>query len=202
VRSGIIGELGVSVPLAAAEEKVLKASARAHLATGCPISIHLSPPGREGFKVLDLLEHEGVNVERINMGHLDCDSDISYHKRIAERGCFVSYDQFGLAYEDWQDEVFLPPETAGDKRKKVSLLWPRDNDRIRMVQEMIQNGYLSRLLLATDIAEKIDHKYYGGRGYDHIMRYIIPQLKVAGISERQIDSMMIDNPKRLLAFRR
>ncbi len=200
VKSGIIGEVGVSVPLAAAEEKVLKAAARAHLETECPISIHLSPPGREGFKVLDILEHEGVDIARVNMGHLDCDSDIEYHKRIAERGCFVSYDQFGLQYEDWQDEVFLPPETPGGERKKTSLLWPRDNDRIKMVQEMIRSGYLSRLLLATDIAEKIDHKYYGGRGYDHIMRNIIPKLRAAGISDRQVDSMMIDNPKRFLAF--
>jgi phosphotriesterase-related protein len=202
VRSGIIGEVGVSVPLAATEEKVLKAAAHAHLETGCPISIHLSPPGREGFKVLDILEKGDVDLSRVNMGHLDCDSDIEYHKRIAERGCFVSYDQFGLAYEDWQDAVFLPPETPGGDRKKASLLWPRDNDRIKMVQEMIQNGYLSRLLLATDIAEKIDHKCFGGRGYDHILRNIVPGLYVAGLSGRQVDTMMIDNPKEFLAFHR
>jgi phosphotriesterase-related protein len=136
------------------------------------------------------------------MGHLDSDSDIEYHKKIAEWGCFVSYYQFGLAYEDWQDVVFLPPNKAGGERKNVPLLWPRDSDRIRMVLEMVRNGHISRLLLATDIAEKIDHKYYSGRGHDHILRNIVPMLKAAGMSGRQVDTMMIDNPKEFIAFHR
>src|SRR5437867_7268037 len=76
----------------------------------------------------------------------------------------------------------LPPERAdSERKKKISLLWPRDSDRIRMVLEMIRSGYISRLLLASDIAEKIDHKCYGRRGYDHILRNILPMLAAAGL---------------------
>ena len=47
---------------------------------------------------------------------------------------------------------------------------------------------------------KTDLRQYGGFGYSHILRSIIPMLKISGVSNKQINNMLVENPKRLLAF--
>jgi len=198
VRSGVMGELGVSIEMTEDEEKILRAASKASLETGCPISVHITPPGREGLKALDIFERGGVNLARVNIGHLDTNSDLEYHKRIAERGCFVSYDQFGLQYDDW--EQVPGPESPSSTSSSLSLEFPRDSERVRFVIEMCKSGFQDRLLLSQDVAEKVDLRSFGGHGYDHILRVIIPMLRKRGLKQSQIDAILIDNPKRFLAF--
>ena len=59
VRAGLIGEIGTSAPITPSEEHSLQAAARAHAATGAPLMVHLDGWGREGHRVLDLVEAEG-----------------------------------------------------------------------------------------------------------------------------------------------
>lgn len=198
VKCGILGELGVSIKMTEEEEKILRAASRASLETGCPISVHFTPPGREAFKAVEIFEDEGVSPKRINMGHLDTNSDIEYHKRIAEYGSFISYDQFGLQYDDW--EQVAGPEDFSSSNQSLNLEFPRDSERVRMIIELCRAGFQDQILLSQDIGEKVDLKFYGGHGYDHILRVIVPMFLKRGFSKGAIDSIMIDNPRKFLTF--
>jgi len=61
-------------------------------------------------------------------------------------------------------------------------------------------GYIKQILLSQDIGQKIQLVSYGGWGYAHILREVIPLMRIYGITDEQIDTMMIENPKRLLPF--
>ena len=119
-RSGVIGEIGVSVEMDPAEKRVLKAAAAAHLETGCPIMVHLSPPGRQGKQVLNLLEKEGVPLTSVALSHLDSQLDVEYDISLARRGCFISYDQFSEQYEDYDGLTFPTRHRASGLRNSLA----------------------------------------------------------------------------------
>jgi phosphotriesterase-related protein len=182
-RAGVIGEIGVSSKMDPQEKKVLKAAAAAHLETGCPIMVHLSPPGREGRRVLDLLEDEGVRPEHVALCHLDSQLDLEYDISLARRGCYISYDQFGEQYDDYDGMVF-----------------PRDVERVNCVVQIRNKGLLHRLLVSHDIGQKIDLKHFGGTGYDHILRNIVPLLRKRGLTARDVSTLIVTNPRKFFTF--
>ena len=196
IRAGIIGEIGTSgvrkgAPKAEKEgdyteeeEKVLHAAAKASIATGAAISLHLDRRGYGGKSVVSMLLELGVPPTRIVAGHMDLCEDIAYDCAVAELGVFVQYDGFGREY--YMDNV--------------GVSYPKDDTRIRRVMEMLEKGYRNQLLLSLDICTKIDLKSYGGYGYGHLLRTIAPLLRAEGVSENDLDRMLIENPKRLLAL--
>ncbi len=176
IKAGIIGEIGVNLDyITAQEERVLRAAARAHKATGAAISTHgeVSPIG---LAQMDVLEEEGVDLERVIVGHADSYLNLDYHEAIARRGAYVEYDGIGRSH-----------------------IYP-DKKRVQLLVEMMRLGYVEKLLLSTDRCWRSDLHAYGGVGYDHILRSFIPMLKAAGVSDEQIQIMTVENPKRVLPY--
>jgi phosphotriesterase-related protein len=68
------------------------------------------------------------------------------------------------------------------------------------ILELIGEGYLNRLLVAHDIAMKHHLVAYGGCGYAHILRDIVPVMQYKGISDDQIQTLLVENPKRVLSL--
>ena len=186
VKAGIVGELGCSWPLTRNERKVLRAGARAQRQTGVAILIH---PGRNEtapLEILDVLAEAGADISRVIMGHLDRTIfDMDTLLELAERGSYLEYDLFG-----W--EVSHYPLSDKDM--------PNDAQRIGFVKRLIEEGYASRILLAHDIFGKHSLAKYGGYGYAHILRNIVPRFREKGVSEEDIHSMLVANPARVLAF--
>lgn len=187
IRAGIIGEIGTSWPLTPHEKKTLRAASRAQLKTGSALSIHPSCWEKHALELLDIIESEGVNLYRVVMCHLDHVMDVDYHKAVAARGAFVEYDRFGI-------------ERYGGSLEEYLRVFPRDTERVAGIVELIAAGYLSRILISHDICMKIELKRYGGPGYGHILRHIVPMMKRAGISEKDINTILIENPRQMLAF--
>jgi phosphotriesterase-related protein len=77
---------------------------------------------------------------------------------------------------------------------------PNDVQRIFEIKSLIAEGYLNRILISQDICYKTWRACYGGPGYSHIMKYIIPLMLRKGITKDQIKTMTVDNPKRLLTL--
>ena len=71
---------------------------------------------------------------------------------------------------------------------------------IEEIGELIEAGYLDRILMAQDTCLKTKLVRYGGQGYAHILRNILPQMRVRGITDEQIKALMVENPARLLCF--
>jgi len=182
IKPGIIGEIGVADVNNPEEVKVLQAAAIAHKEVGAPIFIHPPIFETKGHEILDILESEGADPAKVVMCHCDPTLDKpEYHDSIAKRGAYIEYDQFGLEIMALEG-FFLP----------------RDIERIRAIQRQIVNGNLTKIVISQDVCFKTCLIKYGGWGYGHILRDIIPLMRKEGFTDNDLDAILIENPKRIL----
>lgn len=183
VRAGIIGELGTSTPIQPNEMKVLSAAARVQKRTGLAINVHLSIFGREGHNVLTLLESEGATLDRVVLSHVDESRDLPYVQSLAERGAFVELDTFGS-------------EFAFSERGERE---PTDWERMDLLIELLDAGLQDQLLVSQDVCNKIHLVEFGGYGYAHILKSIVPRLKKRDIDNSTLEQILVKNPARMLS---
>lgn len=187
VRCGIIGEIGCET-LSDNELKVVRAAARAQQRTGALVTIHTmflysGPAG--GIKIADELERAGADLTRVVLCHQDgSGEDPKYQTELLHRGLCLEYDLFGF-------------EVAFEASGSVAQ-WPTDTQRIQEVRQLLEQGWIDRILLSQDICLKMMTRSYGGWGYAHIVDVLRTRLYAAGISEEHLHTMMVENPKRLL----
>ena len=43
-------------------------------------------------------------------------------------------------------------------------------------------------------------KKYGGRGYSYVLEFFLPELRRMGVTDAQIDGLVVENPRRILTF--
>ncbi|TFH34296.1 MAG: phosphotriesterase-related protein, partial [Dehalococcoidia bacterium] len=183
IKAGIIGEIGISSPMHPNEEKTLRAGARAQKSTGAAIYIHSPRDEKDPLKVVNLLTNLGADPQHIVM--CDVDRTLLTHERrleLAKTGCFLEWDHFG------QLDYYFRPEID----------MPNDRYRVRDIIELAQAGYLSQVLMSHDICQKVMRRKYGGHGYAHILQYIVPVMRAKGMRNEEINTILIENPKRLL----
>jgi phosphotriesterase-related protein len=182
IRSGIIGEVGINGnPLTPNEMKNVRAAARASRLTGAAITFHNGGFGEERLTVLDAAIEEGADPNRIVMGHSDdIAEDLPLLKKLVDRGVYVEFDLFGR---------------SGARLGRVS-----DEKVVLAVAELIRLGYVNRILLSQDVCHKIELKKYGGNGYTFVQESVLPALREFGVTDRQITTIMEENPMRVLAF--
>ncbi len=77
---------------------------------------------------------------------------------------------------------------------------PNDAQRINELKDLADGGYQNQLLVSQDNAQKQNLCRYGGWGYGHILRDAVPVMKIKGLSKELINTMLIENPKRLLTL--
>ena len=75
-----------------------------------------------------------------------------------------------------------------------------DADVVKTILELIKAGYTKQFLLSQDICTKTSLKTYGGTGYAFILERLVPYLKLHGVSNAEIHTRLVDNPRRLLTF--
>ena len=188
-RAGIIGEIG-TMAVTDSEERILRASARAQLATGAAISLHTHPNFRHGEQIVGILTGEGVPVDRIIVGHMDENlvgfgpglAHMDYHRKLADLGVWLQYDTFGA--ECYYDGTGLRE--------------PLDSERASAVAIIAERGHLGQLLLGMDVWLKQSLKRYGGLGYDHLLTAVPVMLRRSGLSDADIQTMLVDNPRQVL----
>ena len=186
IKAGIIGEIGISDILKNPnEEKSLRAAIMAQRETGAPLTIH--PPIQRQFeRIIEILEEEGAEMGRVIMSHTQrhMDASMDYIFMLADTGVYIEYDTWGLE-GNWPD---------------IGVSLPSDTQRLNGIMKLIENRYLDQVLLSQDICLKMMLMAYGGTGYAHILRDILPLFRHAGVTEDEIRTMLIDNPKRILEF--
>jgi len=189
IRAGVIGEIGCSYPLQDTELKMLEAVAEAQKKTGAPVNIH---PGRSQSMPLKLIErfHDfGGDVRHTAVSHISNRHglDINLTIELAKTGCYIEYDSFG----NYPTPLMLPEKTF------CAL---SDWQRIECIKELIREGFLEKLLISHDVFHKTDLRKYGGYGYDHIHKTVIPMMKMNGLTDDMIHAMLVENPSRFLTF--
>ena len=172
---GVFGEIGSWDDITADERKVFRAVGRAHLATNLPIFTHTGIPGKSALEQLDILEDVGVKPERVVIGHLGnlVDPSVQVHKAICRRRAFVGFDRLG---------------------------GPADAPQVPMVMALIEAGFADHLMLSSDLARPNAIKRNNGAGYAKTLTVFVPKLKAAGANDEVLRTIMVDNPRRFLAF--
>lgn len=185
VRPGIIGEIGTSAELEPCEERVLRAAARVAGRTGLPINVHCDPPAlRVVLRILDVLEEEGHELRRTSLSHLDEITDLSYHEAVLHRGVITGFDSFGH-----EGAYFTPTWRSRSDLAKMTTL-----------AALVERGYGDQLVLSQDMHRKHFLRRFGGHGYDHVLRRIVPRLRSSfGVSDETIEAVLVTTPRRLLA---
>lgn len=193
IRAGIIGEIGVSNPMHPEEEKVLHAAARAQRKTGASIFIHPGIEGGTELSIIDVLEEENVDLNRVIMGHQDSryplrddENKLRLHETMTKRGIYCMYDSWGSGRDYW--EVGVPP----------------DYDRIYAAKRLIERGCINRLLFSHDVCTKTQLARYGGYGYTHLFTNIPKMMMKTGLTKEEMGTLFnkvfVENPKGALTL--
>ena len=166
-------------------ERTLRACAQAHRQTGCPITTHTDASLKRGLDQQKIFREEGVDLSRVVIGHSGDTEDLEYLEAMLAEGSYLGMDRFGL-------DGFLPTE-----------------NRVAVIAELCARGHVNQLVLSHDASCYLDW-IPGESGfkesmpnwhYLHISRDVIPALLKAGVTEQQIDVMLVDNPRRFFETR-
>jgi phosphotriesterase-related protein len=186
VRAGMIGEIGCTAPWTATEKKVMQAALIAAAETGAAINVH---PGRhpdQPQEVADFIKAAGRPTERVVISHIDRTVfDEERLLRLADSGVTIEFDLFGqeASYYGLSD-----------------IDMPNDATRLRLIRALIDHGHLDRVVISHDICYRTRLTTFGGHGYGHIFRNVVPMMKERGYSADEIDAILVRNPRRLLTF--
>jgi phosphotriesterase-related protein len=157
---------------------IVAAIAAASLETGAPIMVHTNAAARTGLLAVEAFVGEGVDPSRVLVAHVGDSNDLDYIRAIAASGALLGCDRFGI-------EHFNPLE-----------------DRIRTLTALLAEGYAGQIVLSHDAACFFDFfvgdEKFSGEEPDYLLisRAVLPALLDAGVTQEQIDTMMIDNPRR------
>ena len=61
-------------------------------------------------------------------------------------------------------------------------------------------GQFDQILVSQDVAWKVILRSYGGQGYGHILRNIVPRMQAKGMTEEQIHAILVANPRKVNTF--
>jgi len=163
--------------------RILAVVAAASIETGVPVMVHTNAPAKTGLLALDALTKAGVHPERIVIAHMGDSNDLDYLRAIADTGASLGCDRFNIAH-------FNP-----------------DANRIETLTAILAEGYADRVHLGHDAACFFDfmfrNPYFADEHADylHISTKILPALLAAGVTQEQIDQMLVGNVQSFFAPR-
>ncbi len=189
MRAGVIGEIGTSAEITAAEKKCVEAALIAARESGASVHFHTSLWEENGKTVLEIAKKVGTDPAQICIDHIDVDLRYDYCKYLLDAGAWIEFDNCGK-------EFFMPPRDCGKIRGKFAY----DMERAEMIARLISDGYGDRLLVTNDICLKTMLAEYGGNGFMHVARTVLPMLRYIGVDEADIRRLTVTNPAEFLDF--
>ena len=176
IRPGFIKIAVNPGPLIPVQQKIVRAAAQTHLATGLAVASHTAHAlaARES---LDLIAQEGMDASRLIIVHADQIADLAEHCALAERGAWLEYDAIGM--------------------RPLA-------EHVQLVAEMVSRGYAERLLLSQDAGWYTVGEARGGsvRPFTALVAEFLPALRRAGVLEEVVYRLTVLNPARAFGIRR
>ena len=163
-------------------DRVLRAVAQAHRATGVPITTHTHAHSRRGLDQQRVFAEEGVDLSRVIIGHSGDTTDFDYLEEMVAAGSYLGMDRFGV------DNILS------------------FDDRVDVVARMCERGHAGKMVLAHDASCHIDWLpeaelpiVLPNWHYLHIHNDVLPALRARGVTEEQITTMLVDNPRTIFS---
>ena len=183
IRAAVIKVANDAGGVTPAGETILRAAARAQKATGVPIYTHTRAQERVGEQQVSIFEDEGVELNRVCVGHSNDSTDLDYLTGLLKKGVWLGLDRYPSQNPSWQE-------------------------RTRVVKQLLDAGYGDRLMLGHDNSVTLatapksrlaERSKANPDGYLFITRNVLPYLAELGATQEQIDALMVGNPRRYLA---
>lgn len=174
--AGLVAVAADPEGMTATEESLLRGAARTAKATGVPVSLRY---GADAVRELDIALDEGLAADRLVVGGLDRKDAIAAGApaAVARRGAYVALDHVGA-----QDEVHVT-----------------DRERAAVVVELVEAGLGGRVLLSSSATGKAVGHPGNDLAYSHLLSTFVPLLTAEGLHEKQVQRLLVDNPRYLLA---
>jgi phosphotriesterase-related protein len=199
IKAGVYGEVGSSLHrITPNEEKCLRAVARAHRETGLPISTHCTL-GTMAQEQIALFQDEGVDLARVVIGHLDLATDIDYLFAVLATGVNIAFDTIG---KQWFDYMVPDPRERGEGELVKWTYCRSDEARLDMMTRLVERGHGPQIVLSLDLLGRetyINEDTIGEHGYSYLHGSFLPSLLERGVSQEEVDRMLLSNPARILA---
>lgn len=174
IKAGIIGEIATGKnEFTEDNKKVFRAAAKAHRKTGVPVTTHCSA-GTMAYEQAMFLINEGVDRKKLIIGHLDLLDDRAALMKVLQTGVTVGFDTIG----------------KNGYRSNES--------RVANLVYLIEQGYVNQIILSEDISRKSYYQSRGGHGYGYLTQVFLPELRANGVSETNIEQLLIKNPAAIL----
>ncbi|WP_348665208.1 phosphotriesterase family protein [Dubosiella newyorkensis] len=173
-KAQVIGEIGTSYQKWKEQErKVFEAAVLAHQETGALITTHTTL-GTLGLEQARYLIENGVDPDRIIIGHMDLSNDLHTILDVLALGVNIGFDTIG----------------------KTNYLL--DERRVELLCELEKRGLIDHVVLSMDITRKTQLKDFKGKGYAYLLDTFVPLLRKANMKEASIQQMLKQTPNRLL----
>lgn len=179
VKPGVIKCSTDRVGLTPDVEALLRAAARTHVSTGLPITTHTEFSSESGLIQQEIFKQEGVDMGAVVIGHCNQSNDLGYIERLIDDGSFVGFDRCGV------ESAVAPLETQLDN-----------------LAELCRRGYADRVILSHDNVLFLDVMPDGSMDslvpdypYGHIDARVRPGLRARGVSDADVSTMLVDNPR-------
>ena len=184
---GALGEVGSSFPeMHDDERKMIRAVSQVHARTGLPIFTHVPHESCPScaLEQIDIYEAQGVDMAHLCIGHLSTitpadDPGWETHKEIARRGAFLGFDTVGHQ----MSSSFIP-----------------EREKVNMVLNALEAGLEDHILLSSDFANTTQIKANWGNGFSTVLVQFVPKLRYFGVPDETIQKILVDNPRRWLAY--
>lgn len=161
--------------LSVASRKLTEAAAKTHLRTGLTIASHTGP-ALAAFEEIEILKGQGVSPEAFVWVHAQSEKNFDEYVKAVRLGTWVSLD--GVS----DSNILQYVENLARLKKEKAL---------------------HRILISHDAGWYEPGKPDGGnfRGYTTIFNKLIPRLKENGFTDKDIDQLLIVNPREAFAIR-
>ncbi len=187
IKPGVIKLASSKDEITPYEQMFFRAAAKVQKDTGIAIITH-TQEGTMGPEQAELLVSEGANPNKIMIGHMCGNTDINYHVRTLQQGVYIGFDRLGL-------QGFVGA--------------PMDSERIAVLLGLIGSGYIDQLMMSHDtvniwlgkepsfpeeLAQLVENW-----NISHLFKNVIPALKRGGVSDEQVATMLVDNPRGIFS---
>jgi phosphotriesterase-related protein len=174
IRCGVI-KVGTAREPNEPAERLFRAAAAASRATGAPVITHTSSPDQAAWHIR-VLEDAGMDLTHAVISHMGACKHVSELVEVARAGVFMGIDK-----------VSFPKG-------------PTNVELADLVRDACDKGLERQLILSSDIARRTLLSRYGGKGYCTVFRDFVPMLEERGIAAATIETMLHDNPVRMLTL--
>jgi phosphotriesterase-related protein len=178
IRASVLKCVTDEAGITPAIERVLRAIADAHHETDVLISTHTAAVHRRGLDQQDFFRKAGVDLGNVLIGHSGDTTDLAYLEALIDNGSYIGMDRFGL-------------NGHGN---------PTFEERVDTVAQLCERGYADRMVLSHDTlcyTDCYDPAEFPDWHYNHIPDDVLPALLDRGVTQAQIDCMLIENPRRI-----